>query len=49
MPQPAAAPPGAAEASDVFDLVLAGERLLLDGVFAAAEVGVRAGSVARIA
>ncbi|MGR0220696.1 allantoinase AllB [Agromyces sp. ZXT2-6] len=48
MPQ-AAAGPSAAAASDVFDLVLAGERVLVDGAFAAAEVGVRDGIVAQIA
>jgi allantoinase len=48
MPQADAAPPADA-ASGAFDLVLAGERVLVDGAFAAAEVGVLDGIVARIA
>ena len=45
----AGAPAGAAVASDAFDLVLAGERVLVDGAFVPAEVGVRDGLVAHIA
>lgn len=48
MPRAGAGATGAGAASDAFDLVLAGERVLVDGVFAAAEVGVRDGIVARI-
>lgn len=49
MPPTAAAESGAAEASPPYDLVFAGERVLLDGAFAPAEVGVRDGVVVRIA
>ncbi|MFC9919928.1 allantoinase AllB [Agromyces binzhouensis] len=42
-------PNGAAEASVVFDLVLAGDRVLVDGAFAPAEVAVRDGRIARVA
>lgn len=49
MPHAAAAASGAAVASGPYDLVFAGERVLLDGEFAPAEVGVRGGIVARIA
>ncbi|TYL52674.1 allantoinase AllB [Agromyces mariniharenae] len=49
MPHADVAPPGRAAASDAFDLVLAGDRVLVDGAFAPAEVGVRDGLVARIA
>ncbi|MRX43427.1 allantoinase AllB [Agromyces kandeliae] len=40
---------GAGEASASFDLVLAGERVLVDGAFAPAEIGVIDGRIARIA
>lgn len=49
MPPAAAAGSGAAGASPPYDLVFAGERMLLDGAFAPAEVGVRDGVVVRIA
>lgn len=49
MPPAAAAGSGAAGASPPYDLVFAGERVLLDGAFAPAEVGVRHGVVVRIA
>lgn len=48
MPPTAAAESGAAAASPPYDLVLAGERVLFDGAFAPAEVGVRDGVVVRI-
>lgn len=49
MPHAAATDSGAAAASPPYDLVFAGERVLLDGAFAPAEVGVRDGVVVRIA
>lgn len=49
MPPPAAAGSGAVAASGPYDLVFAGERVLVDGEFAPAEVGVRNGIVARLA
>lgn len=48
MPRSDAGAPDSAP-SDAFDLVLAGERVLVAGAFAAAEVGIRDGIVARIA
>ncbi|MEI5584655.1 MULTISPECIES: allantoinase AllB [unclassified Agromyces] len=48
MPRPGPGAHGAAAASDRFDLVLTGERVLVDGAFTAAEVGVRDGVVAWI-
>lgn len=48
MPRAGAGATGAGAASDAFDLVLAGERVLVDGAFTSAEVGVRDGIVARI-
>lgn len=48
MPRAGAARADAGVASDAFDLVLAGERVLVGGAFVTAEVGVRDGIVARI-
>lgn len=48
MPRAGAARADAGVASDAFDLVLAGERVLVGGAFVPAEVGVRDGIVARI-
>ena len=42
-------PQAAAAASGPFDLVFAGSRMLVDGAFTPAEVGVRGGVIARIA
>ncbi|WP_353813816.1 allantoinase AllB [Agromyces sp. SYSU T00266] len=49
MPRGDASPTGGAGASVVFDLVLAGDRVLLDGAFAPAQVAVLDGRIARIA
>lgn len=48
MPRAGAARADVGVASDAFDLVLAGERVLVGGAFVPAEVGVRDGIVARI-
>ncbi|WP_438854552.1 allantoinase AllB [Agromyces sp. M3QZ16-3] len=49
MPQGDASPIGGAEASVVFDLVVTGDRVLVDGAFAPAQVAVLDGRIARIA
>ena len=49
MPRAGAGAGAAGVASGAFDLVLAGERVLVEGAFSAAEVGVRDGIIARIA